>query len=104
MQATYATARSLTRSECAAGDVCQTAEPVRTDHIIRDMRPPRSLDATEGLRGGVWLPTRSDTVTFNVGELLGRHYGPSAERFLGELKTLGRELGIACTTLAAGKK
>lgn len=86
--------RSLTLSEGTAGHVWRTGVPVCTGDLFRDMCLPRSLDANAaGLQGGIWFPICSEATTHAVIELLGHHYWVSDERFIGELKTLGLELG-----------
>jgi hypothetical protein len=86
--------RRLALGEGTAGLVWRTGVPVCTSDLVRDMCLPRSLDAgAAGLRGGIWFPICSEITTYAVVELLGQHYWVCDERFIGELKTLGLELG-----------
>ncbi len=86
--------RSLSLSEGTAGHVWRSRKPVWTTNLVKDMCLPRSLDAEEaGLRGGIWLPVKTESTVYAVLEFLGTALPPTSEEMLLALEVFGIKLG-----------
>lgn len=89
--------RELALNEGVPGQVWKTGLSLCSDDIIAVMSLPRSLYAKAmGMQSGLWIPVRSDEVTYGVVELLRRVSWPFDRLFVTEMDRLGRELGQAC--------
>ena len=87
--------RTLTLSEGTAGHVWRSRKPVWTTDLAADMCLPRSLKAKEaGLKGGIWIPIKTDSAVHGVIELLGIDIPSPSEELLVSIEQFGVSIGL----------
>lgn len=87
--------RTLTLSEGTAGHVWRSRKPVWSANLIADMCLPRSLKAEEaGLKGGVWIPIKTDSAVYGVIELLGIDIPLPSEELMVSIEQFGISIGL----------